>query len=147
MDNPVRLNHTTGNAGKGWGTRRKLFTAAGILAAVLVLSLVLVFSLRRPQSVTGSYTCRIGDRYTGIDLRVDEALDKMMFSREWPRPQAQWLQRIASQMKKEIIVDKEAMNRGAFKEMGGFNRINKTFNGELEKILGDMNDMVWQKLA
>ena len=50
-------------------------------------------------------------------------------------------------MKKEIVVDKEAMNRAAFREMGGFNRINKTFNGELVKILGDMNDLIWQKLA
>jgi len=50
-------------------------------------------------------------------------------------------------MKKEILVDKEAMNKAQFREMGGFNRINRVFDGELNQILGDMNDMLWQKRA
>ena len=89
----------------------------------------------------------LGDPLKPYDLRVEEALNKMLTLREWTHPQAEWLKRIASQMKKEIVVDKEAMNRAAFREMGGFNRINKTFNGELENILGDMNDLIWEKLA
>ena len=52
------------------------------------------------------------------ELRVDEALNEMLASRNWSGPQAKWLERIASQMKKEIIVDKDAMNKAAFREMG-----------------------------
>jgi type I restriction enzyme R subunit len=57
------------------------------------------------------------------DQRVDQAVQKVLSSREWSRPQEQWLKRIATQMKKEIIVDKEAMNTAQFKDAGGFNRI------------------------
>lgn len=89
----------------------------------------------------------LGDPLKPYESRIDEALNKMLSSKEWSRPQSQWLKRIAAQMKREIIVDKEAMNRAAFREMGGFNRINRTFDGELEKVLGEMNDLIWEKQA
>ena len=57
------------------------------------------------------------------------------------------MQRIASQMKKEIVVDKDALNKAQFREMGGFNRLNKIFNGELSQILENMTDLVWQMQA
>ena len=81
------------------------------------------------------------------DQRVDEAANQILVSRDWSRPQQQWLQRIASQMKKEIVVDKDALNKAQFREVGGFNRINKIFDGELAQILEDMTNLVWQKQA
>ncbi|MDM8522193.1 type I restriction-modification system endonuclease [Desulfococcaceae bacterium HSG8] len=81
------------------------------------------------------------------EQRVDEAVNKILASRDWSRPQKQWLQRIAAQMKKEIIVDQEAMNRAQFREVGGFKRINKIFNGELAQILEDITEQVWEKRA
>ncbi len=48
-------------------------------------------------------------------------------------------------MKKEIIVDREAMNKAQFREMGGFDRINRTFDGKLERVLEEMVDLVWKE--
>jgi len=59
----------------------------------------------------------LGDPLKPYEQRVEDALYRMLSSRSWTRPQEQWLQRIATQMKKEILVDKEAMNKAQFKEM------------------------------
>ncbi len=50
-------------------------------------------------------------------------------------------------MKTEIIVDKNSMNAAQFREVGGFNRINRVFDGKLEQILKDINESVWEKQA
>ena len=89
----------------------------------------------------------LGDPLKPYEQRVDEAVNRILASREWSRPQRQWLQRIAAQMKKEIIVDQEAMNKAQFREAGGFKRINKIFNGELSQILEDITERVWEKRA
>ena len=89
----------------------------------------------------------LGDPLKPYDQRVDAAVNEILASRDWSRPQQQWLKRIASQMKKEIVVDKDALNKAQFREAGGFNRINKIFNGELSQILENMTDLVWQKQA
>jgi type I restriction enzyme, R subunit len=89
----------------------------------------------------------LGDPLKPYDLRVDEAINKMLASRGWSNPQQQWLKRIATQMKKEIVVDKEALNKAQFREVGGFNRINRIFNGELSQILENMTDLIWQMQA
>ena len=36
------------------------------------------------------------------------------------------------------------MDRGAFKTKGGFNTINKVFNGELGAVLEDFNEAIWE---
>lgn len=86
----------------------------------------------------------LGDPLKPYEQRVDDAVHLILASRTWSNPQKQWLKRIAAQMKKEIIVDKEALNKAQFREMGGFNRINRIFDGELTQILENINDLVWQ---
>jgi len=51
-------------------------------------------------------------------------------------------------MKRETIVDREALDSGVFKvEGGGFKRIDKIFNGQLVTILGELNDALWAMQA
>ena len=38
-------------------------------------------------------------------------------------------------------------NKAQFREVGGFNRLNKIFNGELSQILENLTDLVWQMQA
>jgi len=65
--------------------------------------------------------------------RVQAAMQKISSSRPWTESQRKWLERIGKQLKQETIVDREALDAGQFKEMGGFIRLNKVFKGELEK--------------
>lgn len=77
--------------------------------------------------------------------RVDKAMRKIMEMQSWAPPQRKWLERIGKQLKLETIVDREALDQGEFKAQGGgFQRLNKTFNGELENILIQINEELWK---
>ena len=87
----------------------------------------------------------LGDALVPYGDRVDKAMKKILASRAWTAPQRKWLERIGQQLKTEVIVDRDAFDRGAFKAQGGgFERLNKTFDGRLEEILVDINEALWQ---
>jgi type I restriction enzyme R subunit len=75
--------------------------------------------------------------------RVRSAMKKILASRSWTEPQRKWLERIGKQLEHETIVDRDALDSGQFKEMGGFTRLDKVFKGELETILRDIADAMW----
>jgi type I restriction enzyme R subunit len=41
------------------------------------------------------------------------------------------------------VLDRESFDDGAFKSAGGYNRIDKTFDHQLEALLGELVDEVW----
>ena len=79
--------------------------------------------------------------------RVQAAMQTMLSSRPWTAPQRQWLERIGKQLEQEVVVDREALDRGQFKARGGFQRLNKIFNGQLDDILHDIAEVMWQEAA
>lgn len=79
------------------------------------------------------------------DQRVRRALDAILRSRAWTDPQRQWLQRIGNRMLTEFVIDRDVLdNDEPFASSGGFNRLNRQFNGELENILSQMSEELWQ---
>jgi type I restriction enzyme, R subunit len=92
----------------------------------------------------------ISDALQPYSERVDLALQKLLASKNWTAPQRHWLKRIAAQTKANLLVDKEALDDPdlVFKrEGGGFNRLDKIFNGELQQVLEAFNDTLWQNTA
>jgi type I restriction enzyme R subunit len=89
----------------------------------------------------------IGDALEPYSDRVNRAMRKILASRRWTNPQRKWLERIGKQIEKEYIVDREALDRGAFAAKGGFKGINKIFGGEIEAILADINDYLWEDVS
>lgn len=88
----------------------------------------------------------IGDALQPYNERVDRALQKLLASKTWTAPQRDWLKRIAAQTKANLLVDREALDDPdlIFKnEGGGFNRLDKIFNGELQQVLEAFNDTLW----
>lgn len=81
------------------------------------------------------------------DERVNRAMASILKSQPWTDPQRQWLQRIGEQLRKEIVVDRQALDDTPFKEHGGFNRLNRQFGGELEKILSQINEELWKRAS
>jgi ATP-dependent DNA helicase RecG len=79
--------------------------------------------------------------------RVDRAMNKLLISKTWTAAQSKWLERIGQQFKVELIVDRDALERGQFKASGGFERINTIFEGRLEEILREINDALWHELV
>lgn len=92
----------------------------------------------------------IGDALIPYDERVDQALRRVLASKNWTTPQRDWLKRIADQTKANLLVDREAIDDPDLlfkREGGGFNRLDKLFNGELQQVLETFNDALWQQTA
>ncbi len=88
----------------------------------------------------------IGDALLPYEQRVDRALQTIMASKKWTTPQRQWLQKIAAQTKANLLVDRAAFDDPdlVFKrEGGGFNRLDKIFDGQLPQVLEAFNDAIW----
>ncbi len=76
--------------------------------------------------------------------RVDRALQRLRKAHNFTDPQVKWLNRIAKQVKLETVVDRASLDAGQFKTDGGFARLNKVFDGQLETLLGELADEVWK---
>jgi type I restriction enzyme R subunit len=89
----------------------------------------------------------IGDPLMPYEDRVRAAIRRILNRRQWTDIQRKWLERIRDQIIKEVVVDREALDQGNFQRDGGFKNINRAFDGQLETILGDINEELWQKQA
>jgi type I restriction enzyme R subunit len=89
----------------------------------------------------------LGDALVSYAERVDRALAKVLAGQAWAGPQRQWLEKIGKQLKAETVVDREALDSGAFLRDGGFKRINRVFDGKLEDVLGDLRGEIWREAS
>ena len=87
----------------------------------------------------------LGDPLLPYATRVDRALQRLLGRGGWTRPQRDWLDKIASQMRLELVVDRDALNLGAFKTKGGYTRIDKEFNGTLATVLEELHAALWEE--
>ena len=79
--------------------------------------------------------------------RVQAALQTILARQPWTRPQRQWLDRIGKQLEQEVVVDREAIDSGQFKAMGGYQRLNRIFQGHFDDILHDLAEAMWRVAA
>ncbi|MEC4087193.1 type I restriction-modification system endonuclease [Pseudoalteromonas rubra] len=86
----------------------------------------------------------IGEALVPYEERVDRALDKILSSQPWKKPQREWLETIAAQMKANVIVDESNLNEGIFKQrLGGVKRATKLFEQPIVELLDEFNKAVW----
>jgi type I restriction enzyme R subunit len=89
----------------------------------------------------------LGSPLVPFEARVDRALKKILASRKWPAPQQKWLERIAKEMKRSIIIDRTTFEEGAFKNAGGFKNLQHVFGGDALTIIDEFEDVVWEDAA
>jgi type I restriction enzyme R subunit len=89
----------------------------------------------------------MGEALCPYKERVAVAMKTILASRPWTPPQRKWLERIGKQLETETVVDRQAFDQGQFQAEGGFNRLNKVFNGELEAILNQIAETIWPVAA
>jgi type I restriction enzyme R subunit len=92
----------------------------------------------------------IGDALLPYGERVDHALQQLLAhppgGTPWTTPQRDWLKRIAAQTKANVLVDRAALDDPDLifkREGGGFSRLDKIFNGQLQPVLEAFNDALW----
>ena len=92
----------------------------------------------------------IGDPLVPYEQRVERALQNVLASRAWTNPQRQWLQKLAAQTRANLIVDRAALDDPDLifkREGGGFERLNRIFDGQLQQVLDAFNDSLWHSPA
>ncbi len=89
----------------------------------------------------------LGEPLVPYAERVEQAMKKVLASRPWTPPQKKWLQRIGQQLTANVVLDRQSFDSGAFKDNGGWSALDKTLEGKLEQVLGDLADHVWSPAA
>jgi type I restriction enzyme R subunit len=90
----------------------------------------------------------LGDPLVPWADRVNAAMNRITKRGAWSKPQRQWLERIGKAVALVGVADRALLDEGQFRQVtGGFDRMNRIFDGKLETILGDINDEVWSKSA
>ncbi|HET7616770.1 MAG TPA: type I restriction-modification system endonuclease, partial [Bacillales bacterium] len=89
----------------------------------------------------------LGDPLVSHEERIQQAMKKIYRMKVWTKPQKTWLERIEKQLLKESVLHpdpKEAFNVEPFKSKGGYNRLNKIFDGELDDIVHTINQGLYE---
>ena len=87
----------------------------------------------------------IGDPLVSYAERVRHAVDAILRKRQWTDVQRKWIERIGRQLELEIVVDRAAFDAEPFASLGGWPRIDRVFNGELEQVVRDINENIWKE--
>ena len=85
----------------------------------------------------------LGDPLVSHEERIRMAVKKISGMQAWTKIQQQWLERIERQLLKESIIERADFDRGAFRDHGGFARIDKIFQGHLMDVLGKINNALY----
>ncbi|MCD6388517.1 MAG: type I restriction-modification system endonuclease [Desulfobulbaceae bacterium] len=85
----------------------------------------------------------LGDPLVSQEERIRTAMQRVYNLKPWPKMQKTWLERIEKQLFAETIIERDDFDHGAFKAHGGFNRINKIFQGNLPGIMEEINSALY----
>lgn len=89
----------------------------------------------------------LGDALAPMEVLVQDAMKRILAKRPWTDVQRRWLRRIGDQLVREAVVDRASIDEEPFRADGGFVRLNKIFEGQLESVLGDINEELWSNAA
>jgi type I restriction enzyme R subunit len=84
----------------------------------------------------------------GIDLitpqeRVQKSIRKLKSKHQWTAVQLRWIDRFEKQLMAETILTKQDLDLRPFVDEGGFTRLNKIFNNELEELITELNSELY----
>ena len=66
---------------------------------------------------------------------MKRAIQKVKTLHSWNAIQIKWIDRFEKQLLAETILTKEDLDREPFKNEGGYTRLNKIFNNQLDEVL------------
>ncbi|BBO82423.1 hypothetical protein DSCO28_29890 [Desulfosarcina ovata subsp. sediminis] len=80
----------------------------------------------------------LGDLLVSHKTRIRNAMARIYAMQTWTAIQRQWLERIEKQLLAETVLDRAFFDQGVFASHGGFNRLNKIFQGNFQQVLDDI---------
>lgn len=78
-----------------------------------------------------------------FEQRVKQAMLRIYSEHSWNPNQRKWLERLAKQLVHEAVIDKTFVNH-RFADQGGAKRFNSVLDDQLDTILDELNEYLWQ---
>jgi len=85
----------------------------------------------------------LGDPLLSHEERIKLAMKKVYTLKPWTKIQRQWLERMEKQLIQETVFERSDFDKGAFRDNGGFSRINRIFEGNLAVVLDEINNALY----
>lgn len=85
----------------------------------------------------------IGSMLLSHEERIKRAVEKLKKNHSFNKMELGWIDKIEMSLLNESIINKETFEVGAFKTQGGYNRANKVFGDQLDDIINELNDYLY----
>jgi type I restriction enzyme R subunit len=92
-------------------------------------------------------TLAVGSVLTSHEERIKRAVDEIRAMRDWNKVQTKWIDRFEMQLIKETVLRIEDLDDSPFDDAGGFDRLNKIFEDQLENIVDQLNKNLYAESA
>ncbi|NCB61541.1 MAG: hypothetical protein EOM46_29750, partial [Gammaproteobacteria bacterium] len=89
----------------------------------------------------------IGDALLPFDVRVNNALKRIEAGHDWNAEQLAWLERLASSIKEKVVLDDDTFKTGNYKRKGGKQKLMNVFDDDLDGILQQFSEYMWDQPA
>jgi len=86
----------------------------------------------------------LGEALVPFEHRVGRAMEAIYASRAWTPLQRRWLGRLAQQLAHEVVLDRDVVQRN-FEADGGTSRLDKLLDGQLDQVLVDIGEQLWDQ--
>jgi type I restriction enzyme R subunit len=77
------------------------------------------------------------------EQRIENAINKLKMLKPWNAIQQKWINRFGEQLLKETVLSKADLDTKPFSDDGGFTRLNKIFDNDLEHVLMVLNENLY----
>ena len=86
----------------------------------------------------------IGSALISHEARIHKAVEKLKKAHTFSKQEQNWISRMEKYLIEESVLNVSVFDEdGRFKSQGGFNRINKVFKNNLEKIVLELNEYLY----
>lgn len=89
----------------------------------------------------------VGDALKPFEERVNHALERIKQSNSWSSEQRTWLDRLAAALTEKVVLDDDVYKIGNFQRRGGKPKLMQVFDGELDSLLDQFSDYIWEEQA
>ncbi|MEQ8361536.1 MAG: type I restriction-modification system endonuclease [Cyclobacteriaceae bacterium] len=92
-------------------------------------------------------TLALGSSLIDHETRIKNAMNKIRKEGTWNKVQEKWLNRFEAQLIHETVLHKEDLDRPPFNEEGGFKKLNKIFDKQLDQLLSNINENLYEDVG
>ena len=89
----------------------------------------------------------MGDALKPFEERVDHALTRIKGENDWSSEQLSWLDRLAQALKEKVVLDDDVVKTGHRPPGRREGMVQRTFDDNLDTLLGKFSDYIWDELA